>query len=168
VGNDGSSNIPKIDLSQVGGAFKELQEKLKDIKIPTSMPDLMSITQPDFSYIMEQNEEMNREMEKFHAEKERKEAQRDKWLRTIAENVLAIKNNSDNLILSIDDLIQTVVVSNKITEANLMLIEQLIEKIKGNGELNKIDEIKKATLGLATQKGLEVGFVFLLKALGIL
>lgn len=149
-------------LFNLGDQFKNLN---MDNILKNAQPIQMG---PDLSYINRQHDELMKSVQKSQDEKRMKEEQRDEWLRTIAENVLAIKNNSDGLILSMDDLIQTVVVSNKITEANLLLIEQLLEKIKDNGELNKIDEIKKATLGLATQKGLEVGFVFLLKSLGIL
>lgn len=112
--------------------------------------------------------DIDKQMKETCRERERKETQRDLWLKDIAENVIAIKNNSDGLVLSMEDLIQTIVISNNITEANLAIIEQQLEKIKDNGQINKVDEIKKATLALATQKGLECGFVFLLKALAIL
>lgn len=142
----------------------DISNLLKNFDLPKFEIPRVQVPAFDTSYLDKINENMRLQAK----ERGRKEAQRDEWLRTIAENVLAIKNNSDGLILSMEDLIQTIVVSNKISEANLLLIEQLLEKIKENGELNKIDEIKKATLGLATQKGLEVGFVFLLKSLGIL
>lgn len=142
----------------------DMSNLLKNLDLPKFDMPKVQIPAFDTSYLDKINEDMRIQAE----ESERKESQRDEWLRTIAENVLAIKNNSDGLILSMEDLIQTVVVSNKITEANLLLIEQLLDKIKENGELNKTDEIKKATLALVTQKGLEVGFVFLLKSLNII
>ena len=144
--------------------LNDMSNLLSNLNLPKLEIPKFQVPTFDTSYINKINEDMKLQAE----EKRKKEAQRDEWLRTIAENVLAIKNNSDGLILSMEDLIQTIVVSNKITEANLLLIEQLLEKIKTNSGLNKIDEIKKATIGLSTQKGLEVGFVFLLKSLGIL
>jgi len=104
----------------------------------------------------------------FNSDNKKKENQRDEWLKTIEENVLAIKNNSDDLILSMEDLIQTIVISNEITEANLTIIKKQLEKIKDNGQINKIYEIKKTTLAFATQKGLECSFIFLLKVLEML
>lgn len=144
--------------------LNDMSELINNPNLPKFEMTKFQVPTFDMSYINKINEDIKLQAE----ERREKEAQRDEWLRTIAENVLAIKNNSDGLILSMEDLIQTIVVSNKITEANLLLIEQLLEKIKTNSKLNKIDEIKKATIGLSTQKGLEVGFVFLLKSLGIL
>ncbi|WP_315080577.1 hypothetical protein [uncultured Clostridium sp.] len=144
----------KFDIPNMGNLLKDLdlsKFELSKLQVPII----------DHSVI-------NKQIEEFHRERQRKENLRDGWLKTIAENVLAIKNNSDGLVLSMEDLIQTIVISNKITEANLAIIEQQLEKIKDNGHVNKVDEIKKATLALATQKGLECGFVFILKALEML
>lgn len=114
---------------------------------------------------MEVVDKANEERWKKEEEKEAREKKMLSLMEAMHDNVLAIRNNSDTLVFSMDELIDVIVVSNKITEANLLLIERELEKIVANGKLDVIDEIKRTALGIATQTTLAAGYVFLLKAL---
>lgn len=129
--------------------------KLLDDATKYQMDQMRSLIDPDIMY--------QKDMENACEDARRKKEEETDLLKSIAENVSAIKADTSGLILSIDDLINAVTIWSKIEEGNLLLIEQLLENMKQSKQINVKDEVIKNTIALATQKGLPTAFIFLLK-----
>lgn len=154
--------------------YKLLQGNLSSIKIDTSLLRNVGNIRSEIpnSYYDNGNQDVLHLIQNAQVEKQRKEELHElreirilELMEAMHDNVLSIKNNSDNLVFNTEELIETIIVSNKISEANLLIIEQTLEKILENESTNIFEEIKKVAVGMAAQKGLATGYVFLLKLL---
>lgn len=154
--------------------FKPLQGNIDSIKMNSDlMKNIKSISPISQTFRTTGiNEELENLAKLSQLEKKAKDEQHElreirmlELMEAMNDNVLSIKNNSDNLVFNTEELIETIILSNKVSEANLLLIEQTLEKILENESSSIFDEIKKVAVGMATQKGLATGYIFLLKLL---